>query len=96
MTIRRVINDSSVEIELDDRELYEAYLEKQAKFDEDDIRDVFYGFSDDELEEMYGRTRQEIEKKIPDIASEMRRNIDRYDMQWQYARDVAIEELLLM
>ena len=47
MTIKRVINGSSVEIELDDRELYEAYLEKQAKFDEDDVRDVFNGFSDD-------------------------------------------------
>lgn len=39
-------------------------------------------------------TRAEIGKKISDIARQMRRNIDKYDMLWQYARDEAISEIL--
>lgn len=94
MKIKREINGNMVEIELTRGELYEAYLEKQNDFDRQDIEDVFYSFDDDELEDMYGMTRAEIEEKIPEIAHEMRRNIDKYDMQWQYARDAAIEEII--
>ena len=39
-------------------------------------------------------TRAEIGTKISDIARQMRRNIDKYDMLWQYARDEAISEIL--
>ena len=39
-------------------------------------------------------TRAEIGAKISDIARQMRRNIDRYGILWQYARDEAISEIL--
>lgn len=94
MTITREINGQTIEIELTSQELYEAYLEKQNEFDRQDIEDVFNGFDDDELEDMYGMTRAQLEEKIPELAHEMRRNIDKYDMSWQAARDEAIAEKL--
>lgn len=94
MVIKREIGGETVEIELTERELYEAYIEKQAKYDIEDVECAFTCFEDDELEDMYGMTRVEIEEKIPEIAREMRRNIDKYDMNWQDARDAAIAEIL--
>ncbi len=94
MTITREINGQTIEIELTSDELYEAYLEKQNQFDCEDIEDVFNGFDDDELEDMYGMTRAQLAEKIPELAHEMRRNIYKYDMSWQAARDAAIAEKL--
>lgn len=94
MTIKREINGQTVEIELTSHETYEAYLEKQNEFDKQDIEDVFYGFDDEELEDMYGLTREQLIEKTPELAAEMRRNIDKYDMTWQEARDAAIAEKL--
>lgn len=92
MKITRGFNGQTIEIELTSQELYEAYLEKQNEFDRQDIEDVFNGFDDDELEDMYGMTRAQLEEKIPEFAHEMRRNIDKYDMSWQGARDATIAE----
>ena len=94
MTIKREINSQTIEIELTSQELYEAYLEKENEFDRQDIEDVFNSLDDDELEDMYGLTREQITEKIPELAHEMRRNINKYDMSWQAARDVAIAEKL--
>lgn len=94
MIIKREINGQTVEIELTSHETYEAYLEKQNEFDQQDIEDVFYGFDDEELENMYGLTRAQLIEKTPELAAEMRRNIDKYDMTWQEARDAAIAEKL--
>lgn len=94
MIIKRTIGDSVVMITLTDDEMYSAYQEKQHQFDICDIEDAFNGFSDDELLNMYGRTRFQIEEKFDAIACEMRRNIDKYDMHWQEARDAAIAEIL--
>lgn len=94
MIIKREINGQTVEIELTSHETYEAYLEKQNEFDQQDIEDVFYGFDDEELEDMYGLTRAQLIEKTPELAAEMRRNIDKYDMAWQEARDAAIAEKL--
>lgn len=94
MTITRGFNGQTIEIELTSQELYEAYLEKQNEFDRQDIEDVFDGFDDNELEDMYGMTRAQLAEKIPELAHEMRRNIDKYDMSWQAARDEAIAEKL--
>ena len=94
MIIKREINGHTVEIELTRQETYEAYLEKQNEFDQQDIKDVFYGFDDEELEDMYGLTRAQLIEKTPELAAEMRRNIDKYDMAWQEARDAAIAEKL--
>lgn len=90
MIIKREINGNVIEIKLTDDELYSAYIEKQGIFDEDDVRDIVYSLDDDELEDMYGISRHDIEPIIPEIAREMRWNINRYDMSWQDARDAAM------
>lgn len=95
MIIKREINGSAVEIELTDFELYNAYMVKQHMFDICDVEDAFNAFDDSELKDMYGLTFEEIKPKIPVIADEMRRNIDKYDMGWQEARDEAIREILV-
>lgn len=94
MKIKRFVNGKEQEFELTADELYEAFREQEHKFDLCDVDDVFNGFDDDELLDMYGRTRDEIKEKYEDIAYEMRRNIDKYEMSWQYARDAAIAEIL--
>lgn len=94
MKIKRTILGEEEEFELTPDELYMAYREQEHKFDLSDVEDVFNGFDDDELVDMYGRTRDEIKERYEDIAYEMRRNIDKYEMSWQYARDAAIAEIL--
>ena len=94
MKIMREINGKMVEIKLTGNELYAAYVEQERIYDEADVVAWFDSFDDDELEDMYGMTWDQIEEKVPDIASEMRRNIDKYDMKWQDARDAAVAEKL--
>lgn len=94
MKIKRTILGKEEEFELTPDELYAAYREQEFKFDRNDIEDYFAAFDDVEIEEMYSMTRKKLEEKFDDMACEMRRNIDKYDMQWQYARDAAIAEIL--
>ena len=94
MKIKRFVNGKEQEFELTTDELYAAYREQEFKFDRNDIEDYFAAFDDVEIEEMYSMTRKKLEEKFDDMACEMRRNIDKYDMQWQYARDAAIAEIL--
>lgn len=94
MKIKRLVNGKEQEFELTTDELYAAYREQEFKFDRNDIEDYFAAFDDVEIEEMYSMTRKKLEEKFDDMACEMRRNIDKYDMQWQYARDAAIAEIL--
>ena len=94
MTITREIGGRVMTIELTGDELYRAYEEQQRLFDEADVEAAFDAYEDEELVESYGMTRTEIGEKVSDIACRMRRNIDKYDMTWQYARDEAISEIL--
>jgi hypothetical protein len=43
----------------------------------------------------YHKTREEIKKLYPDIAYEMRRAMDKYDVDMEFARDEAIDYVLL-
>ena len=90
MTIER----NGVKFELTDRELYDAYCEQRFIFDREDIKGLFDNYEDDELIEIYGVTRTEIEAFYDDAAIEMRRNIDKYEMSWEYARDEAIDTVI--
>lgn len=94
MTIVREIGGTSVKITLTDDELYCAYKEKEHMLDICDVQDVFTSRDDEELMEAYGMTRSEIANKYDEIATEMRKNIDKYDMRWQEARDAAIADVL--
>lgn len=95
MTITREIDGKSVQLVLTEDELYEAFEEQQHKFDVEDIRNYFDGlYEEGAFETEYGRSYSEIEAMFDDLACEMRRNIDHYNMDWMSAREEAIEELL--
>lgn len=94
MKIKREIQGFQLETELTKDELYDAYREQEHIFDLMDVESWFEAFGDDEIEEMYGMTRKKLGEKFEDIACEMRRNIDHYDMSFTYARDAAINEIL--
>ena len=78
MKIMRVINGIETEIELTDRELWEA----------------FEDLTDDELVEMYGMTMAEIDELKEDMAYRYRKYRDNYDESWIGDRDAAITYVL--
>lgn len=94
MKIKRLVSGKEQEFELTADELYAAYREQEFKFDRADVADYFLAFDNEYIEEEYGMTTKEVESKFNEIAYEMRRNIDKYDMDWTYARDEAIETIL--
>lgn len=94
MKIKRFVNGKEQEFELTSDELYAAFSEQEFKFDRADVADYFSAFDNEYIEEEYGMTAKEVESKFNEIAYEMRRNIDKYDMEWTFARDEAIETIL--
>lgn len=88
-----IIRDGK-EITLTQDELCKAYFEQQFYFDQDDVRTLFDSFDDEDLMDNYGMTREQLESLTEDIAVEMRRNIDKYDMDWYYARDEAVRDVI--
>ena len=69
--------------------------EQQHKYDLDDVDTQFCFYTDEELMNTYQKTREEIRKLYPDIAYEMRRMMDKYDVDMEYARYEAIDYVLL-
>jgi hypothetical protein len=94
MTIKRNVNGIEMEFELTDTELYDAYEEKQHKYDNDAIDDYFCSWDDEDIKEEYGLTRTELEELYDEMSQRMRRYIDKYDCSWDYARDEAINDVL--
>lgn len=93
MKIYRNVDSKNCEFELSDKELYNAYKEQENIFDMEDIKDVFACLDDSELWETYGLSRGQLELLIDEMAYQMRRNINKYDMSWDYARDDAIQNV---
>ncbi len=83
-----------MEFELTSNELQTAYDEKQSEYDLMDVSNLFDNMSDEEVVESYGITRSEAEKLFEDMALEMRKNICKYDMHWDVARDNAISSVV--
>lgn len=98
MKIQRELNGQMVELELTPEELTSAYYEQQHVFDIQDVRDKFEGETDPgEIKEQYGMSVDSIlsnDSLLEEIADESRRNQDKYGMDWEYARDNAIKEVL--
>lgn len=93
MTIKRVINGAEVEIELTTKELRDAYNEQEYLWDVDICSIYFdelsaYEDLDDKVDD---ETRTNI---IEDAAIEYRRNVDKYDMQHEYAISYAFNEVI--
>ena len=94
MTITRVIDGVEHSIELTGREMINAYFEQQFEYDKQDIIDELNSYSkDSHFEDIYECTLAEMTARIDDAAIEMRRNIDKYDMGWYDARELAISDV---
>lgn len=77
MVITRIINGIEYEFELNSNELYNAYIEQEHKWDVSDV-DARYGHL-------------LTDEQINSLAYEMRRQRDKYDLDFE----TAIEEALL-
>lgn len=94
MMIHRTINGEKYNIELSDYELYTAYEEQRHKFDRDDCFDVVDSLGENEVQKYYGVSKAVFLSLVDDMAYAMRKNIDKYDMGWQEARDEAVKTVL--
>ncbi len=94
MTITRTVGGEQLSFELTESELVNAFFEQQFKFDKQDVMDSIYGYEDDDVLGVYGITIKEYTKLSGDIAAEMRRNLDRYDMDFSSARDEAVRDVV--
>ena len=94
MKISRTVSGIECSFELTNAELMQAFFEQQYRFDKQDITEYGEYMTDDEIVETYGVTRQEFDELTGEIASTMRRYIDKYDMDWTYARDEAIRDVI--
>lgn len=88
MKIKRTINGIEHEFELTKQERLDAYCEQEHIWD---AAYVWYICSE-EIEEMY-KNEDEQDGFVEDIAYEMRRQIDKYDVSEWYALDEAFKKV---
>lgn len=93
MTIKRVVNGVEMEFELTHDELFNAYCEQEHKWDVQACKDYFYDtYSDEEwFENTSKKTKQCV---IEAAAINMRRYINKYDMDFYSACSGAIDEAI--
>lgn len=94
MIIKRTVNGKELEFELTAQERWEAYYEQEKLFDSEDCADMINGLSDDQCLDAYEITVEEFRKLLPYMGQEKRRLMDKYDMEWTYARDEAISSVI--
>lgn len=94
MKIKREVNGVPMEFELTDDELWSAFQEKERQFDRQDIEDAVCGLEDEDIDDLYGVSREVLESLFDQMAYEKRRNQDKYDMSWEFARDEAIRTVV--
>ena len=80
MKIARKINGEEMEFTLTSNELWNAYCEQQAVFDQDNVEIIYPNnrFNANEVEA---------------IAAEARRQMDKYDVSWDFAITEAVSDL---
>lgn len=94
MTIYRTIGSDPEPITLTSEEAWNCYCEVQHKLDLDDIKDIFSGLTDDDTILWIGASVKECVPLFDEMASELRRNIDKYDMTWDAAREYAVRDVV--
>lgn len=94
MTIKRAINGEEFAFELTKDELFNAYLEQEFIFDKENVAGYLESLGSDWTEDNYGLSLDEAMQYVDDIASELRRNIDKYEMGFDYAIDEALKFVL--
>lgn len=92
MKITREANGQTVEFELTHKEMIDTFLEQQEAFDAQDIEMLVESFSEEDFIEIYGLSRSVVLKNAEEIGSRMRKNIEKYDMDWESARDEAVSD----
>lgn len=90
MKIKREVNGQEYEFELTWREAQETFCEFQHECDREDVEMLIECMSDNDVMDVYGVSRDVFEGLVEDIAIRMRRNIDKYDNDLDYARDEAV------
>ena len=84
----KIVRDGK-ELELTRDELYQAYLEQQYLFDISSVKSNMEVYLDDEEYETLGDNQEFIE----DVADELRRNINKYDMNFEFAIEEAFDTI---
>lgn len=79
------------EIELTAEELRQAYYEQQAEFDALDMQYYLDEVKDDLIEQRMSKEKiKKLYSAADELGAELRRNMDKYDMSWEYARPAAL------
>ncbi len=94
MKIKREVNGVPMEFELTDDELWSAFQEKERQFDRQDIEDAICDLEDEDVDDLYGVSREVLESLFDQMASKKRRYQDEYGMTWTEARDEAIRDVV--
>lgn len=90
----KITRDGKV-IELTPQELLAAYYEQEHKFDLEDVRGELELYSECDGTDAYLAKKLLADSaKLSEIARDKRRNIDKYDMEWQDATQAAIMDAL--
>lgn len=93
MKIKRTIDGKEMEFELTDSEIFNAFVEKQHRFDRLDCEDYLHNyFSDESWYEMMDEKQRE--SLIEEAARNLRRNIDVYDNSFEFAIQYAFEDAI--
>lgn len=92
--ITRTVNGVEHVFPLTLGELFDAYYEQQYRFDLEDVEDAIIGYQDEDVQMEYGVSKEEYMSLKEKIAGELRRNIDKYDMDWSSAREDAIRSVI--
>lgn len=93
MTIKRIINGVEIEIKLTEDELSTAYFAQQYMWDLQSCKEYFHTMY--ACEEWYKVLDEETETNIiEDAATELRRNIRKYDMDFEDAIVDAFNEVI--
>lgn len=92
MKITREVNGQTVEFELTHKEMMDTFFEQQKAFDAQDIEMLVEDFSEEDFIEIYGLSPSVVLENAEEIGSRMRKNIDKYDMDWGTARDEAVSD----
>lgn len=98
MKIQREVNGQVLEFELTSEELLAAFEEQEHLYDIQDVKNKFEGEIDpNEFEDEHGFPMDLVmdnQDLLDEMAWESRHNQDKHGMEWQYARDDAIKDII--
>ena len=80
--------------ELTEKEMRDAYYEQEFLYDREGVLYYLDAFDDDELLDMYSKSRAELEACADDIAVRLRFDLDEYEMTWADALPAAVKYVL--